>query len=205
MWIRGLYRTDLLWGAIWVHIIPPHCPYPLPHLWNPRTILYFYCIRYTYMCTRIVRSNNLRRADVLYLHLFHSEQCGGVGFPGPFCCQEGLTCYVSNEYFHECYYSDGVWSPLLCRGKWLAHYITEPADTDSWDSRFWPFIIKQAFNDCCFGIRIIFSNMLWRFSWLFRDLHARNFVGRAGRRRMLLLLYWFPSGKVWPRSVNFTL
>jgi hypothetical protein len=90
------------------------------------------------------------------------------------------------------------------RGKWLAHYITEPADTDSWGSRFWPFIIKQAFNDCCFGIRIIFSNILWRFSWLVQDLYARNFVGRAGRRRMLLLLllYWFTSGKVWPRSVN---
>ena len=127
MWIRGLYWTNLLRGAVWVHNISPPCPYPFPHLWNSRTILYLYCTRHPYshaMCTRIVRSSNSTKGDVLYWYLFHSAQCGGVGWPGPFCCQEGLTCFVSNEWFHECYYSDGVcYSTLFLERKHLADHI----------------------------------------------------------------------------------
>lgn len=29
-------------------------------------------------------------------------QCGGIGYTGPTCCQDGLTCHKINKYFSQC-------------------------------------------------------------------------------------------------------
>ncbi|OUM67063.1 carbohydrate-binding module family 1 protein [Piromyces sp. E2] len=30
------------------------------------------------------------------------EQCGGIGFNGPTCCESGLTCHEHSSYYSQC-------------------------------------------------------------------------------------------------------
>jgi len=30
------------------------------------------------------------------------DQCGGVGYSGPTCCESGSTCREYNQYFSQC-------------------------------------------------------------------------------------------------------
>lgn len=42
------------------------------------------------------------------------SRCGGQGYTGPTCCQEGSTCVVSNEWYSQCRYAPSPQQCMAC-------------------------------------------------------------------------------------------